>query len=53
MNGKILYRDISKNNIIVTDPKEAGGFVNILIDLDLTKELSSGLSGARYRTGII
>ena len=44
-------RDISENNIIVTDPGEAGGFAGMLIDLDLAKELSSGPSGARHRTG--
>ncbi|RMZ89596.1 hypothetical protein DV736_g3180, partial [Chaetothyriales sp. CBS 134916] len=48
--GNILHRDISENNIIITDPK-TDGFKGMLIDLDLAKELGSGRSGARCRTG--
>ena len=33
--AKILHRDISENNIIITDPKMADGFRGMLIDLDL------------------
>ncbi|KAL8663744.1 MAG: hypothetical protein Q9168_008038, partial [Polycauliona sp. 1 TL-2023] len=51
MKGKILHRDISENNIIITDPKEAGGFTGMLIDEDLAKEIGSGRSGARHQTG--
>ncbi|KAL1952877.1 hypothetical protein VTO42DRAFT_4064 [Malbranchea cinnamomea] len=50
MDGKILHRDISENNIIITDPKKTG-FAGMLIDMDLAKELGSGRSGARCRTG--
>ena len=32
--GKILHRDISENNIIITDPEKTGGFAGMLIDLD-------------------
>ncbi|KAI4087136.1 MAG: hypothetical protein L6R37_008352 [Teloschistes peruensis] len=49
--GKILHRDISENNIIITDPKEADGFTGMLIDQDLAKEIGSGRSGARHQTG--
>ena len=49
IKGKILYRDISENNIIITDPKEANGFTGMLIDTDLSKEIGSGKSSARYR----
>lgn len=49
--GKILHRDISENNIIITDPKEADGFTGMLIDGDLAKEIGSGRSGARHQTG--
>ncbi|KAL8847182.1 MAG: hypothetical protein Q9221_007767 [Calogaya cf. arnoldii] len=49
--GKILHRDISENNIIITDPKEADGFTGMLIDEDLAKEIGSGRSGARHQTG--
>lgn len=51
--GEILYRDISENNIIITDPKEADGFTGMLIDEDLAKEIGSGRSGARYQTGTV
>ncbi|KAH8746090.1 serine/threonine-protein kinase Sgk2 [Diaporthe sp. PMI_573] len=51
MDGKILHRDISENNIIITDPGKADGFKGMLIDLDLAKEEGQGPSGARHRTG--
>ena len=47
----ILHRDISENNIIITDPAKADGFSGVLIDLDLAKKLGAGRSGARHRTG--
>jgi hypothetical protein len=50
-DGKILHRDISENNIIVTDAEGEGDPRGMLIDLDLAKELDSGPSGARHRTG--
>ncbi|KJZ69252.1 hypothetical protein HIM_11355 [Hirsutella minnesotensis 3608] len=51
VDGKILHRDISENNVIVTDPDKADGFRGMLIDLDLAKEEGTGPSGARHRTG--
>ena len=51
MEGKILHRDISENNIIITDPKEANGFTGMLIDTEYGKENGSGRSGARQQTG--
>lgn len=50
-DGKILHRDISKNNIIIADARNDGDPKGMLIDLDLAKELNSRLSGARHRTG--
>ena len=50
MKGNILHRDISENNIIITDYKKTG-VTGMLIDLDLAKELSSRRSGTRCRTG--
>ncbi|OWT42265.1 serine/threonine-protein kinase Sgk2 [Pochonia chlamydosporia 170] len=50
-DGKILHRDISENNIIITNPGNADGFKGMLIDLDLAKEEGKGPSGARHRTG--
>ena len=49
--GNILHRDISSNNIIITDPEAADGLKGMLIDLDLAKERDSGPSGARHQTG--
>jgi serine/threonine protein kinase len=50
-NGKILYRDISENNIIITDHTAKGDSKGRLIDLDLAKELDSMPSGASHWTG--
>ncbi|KAL8938554.1 MAG: hypothetical protein Q9216_003822 [Gyalolechia sp. 2 TL-2023] len=49
--GRILHRDISENNIIITNPEQNGGFTGMLIDQDLAKELGSARSGARHQTG--
>ncbi|KAI1315996.1 serine/threonine-protein kinase Sgk2, partial [Xylariaceae sp. FL0255] len=49
--GKILHRDISSNNIIITKPEAADGFKGMLIDLDLAKVRDSGPSGAWHQTG--
>ncbi|KAI4592130.1 hypothetical protein KJ359_011505 [Pestalotiopsis sp. 9143b] len=51
VKGKILHRDISSNNIIITKPETADGFKGMLIDLDLAKVRDSGPSGARHQTG--
>jgi hypothetical protein len=50
-DGKILHRDISKNNIIITNAEKEMDPSGMLIDLDLAKELDSPRSGARHRTG--
>lgn len=50
-DGKILHRDISENNVIITDAENDEEPKGMLIDLDLAKELDSGPSGARHRTG--
>ncbi|OBT65100.1 hypothetical protein VE03_05283 [Pseudogymnoascus sp. 23342-1-I1] len=49
-DGKILHRDISENNIIVTEAASKGEPKGRLIDLDLAKELDSVPSGASHRT---
>ncbi|KKF96707.1 Protein kinase domain protein [Ceratocystis platani] len=51
VNGKILHRDISPANIIITNPETANGFKGMFIDLDLAKVRDSEPSGARHRTG--
>ncbi|KMP09338.1 hypothetical protein CIHG_06230 [Coccidioides immitis H538.4] len=48
--GKILHRDISENNIIITEATQYG-HAGMLIDMDLAKELGTGRSGACCRTG--
>jgi serine/threonine protein kinase len=50
-DGKILHRDISENNIIITELPAEEAPKGRLIDLDLAKELDSMPSGARHRTG--
>lgn len=50
-DGKILHRDISENNLIITDAMQKGDPKGTLIDLDLAQELDGGSSGARHRTG--
>jgi hypothetical protein len=40
--GKILHRDISKNNIIIANAEKKEDPSGMLIDLDPTKELGSG-----------
>lgn len=49
---KILYRDISENNIIITE-LPAKDAPKGRLDLDLAKELDGMPSGARHRTSTI
>lgn len=49
--GNILHRDISVNNLIITDAGDENNPKGTLIDLDLAQELEKGSSGARHRTG--
>ncbi|MCJ1237182.1 hypothetical protein MMC14_005167 [Varicellaria rhodocarpa] len=51
LEGNILHRDISENNIIITNPKQANGFTGMLIDADLAKIIGGGRTGARHQTG--
>ncbi|EQL37227.1 hypothetical protein BDFG_01488 [Blastomyces dermatitidis ATCC 26199] len=50
LDENILHRDISENNIIITDPDKVDGHSGMLINLDLVKEIGSGCSGARHQT---
>jgi Fungal protein kinase len=50
-DGRILHRDISKNNIIITEAATDRDPKGMLIDLDLAKELDSVPSRASHRTG--
>jgi len=47
---KMLYQDISENNIIITAPAAEGDLKGRLIDIDLGKELNTVLSRASHRT---
>ncbi|KAI1150741.1 serine/threonine-protein kinase Sgk2 [Nemania diffusa] len=50
--GGILHRDVSSNNIIITNPETADGFKGMLIDLDLAKVMNGAAgSGERQRCG--
>jgi serine/threonine protein kinase len=49
-DGKILHRDVSENNIVITESTTCGAPKGRLIDLDLAKELDSAPSGASHRT---
>ena len=51
VKGRILHRDISANNIIITNGKNSGGFRGMLVDLDLAKERDGEPTGARHQTG--
>ena len=48
LNRKILHRDVSLNNIILTDPKQTGGLSGMLIDFDLAVTVDEG--GKNERT---
>ncbi|KAI0864145.1 serine/threonine-protein kinase Sgk2 [Xylaria cubensis] len=52
LDGGILHRDISSNNIIITDKRKTG-FYGMLIDLDLAKVRDSDASGVRQQTGTL
>jgi serine/threonine protein kinase len=49
--GRILHRDVSENNIIITEAATERDPKGILVDLDLAIELDSLLSGVSHRTG--
>lgn len=51
-DGNILHRNISENNLIITDAEKEGQPKGILINLDLAKKLNSSPSGARQTSTI-
>ena len=57
LDGKILHRDVSKNNIIITDPEEAEGSSGVLIDMDLAAKVkedgTNERSEAQQMTGTL
>jgi serine/threonine protein kinase len=54
IKANILHRDISENNIIITDtdPQTANGFTGILIDLDLAI-VNGNRTGSQHQTGTV
>ncbi|KAF3768495.1 hypothetical protein M406DRAFT_71496 [Cryphonectria parasitica EP155] len=46
LTSKILHRDISENNIIITDSYHANRFTRMLINLDLAKQSKRGFMHA-------
>ena len=53
LKGNILHRDISENNIIIIKTEKTSDFAEMLINLNLTKMLSSKCSDARHQTDIM
>jgi hypothetical protein len=49
-DGKMLYQDISENNIIIIAPATEGDPKGRLIDIDLGKKLNTVPSRASHRT---
>ena len=45
---KKFYKNISKNNIIITNLKKTDNFIKMLIDLNFAKAIGSGRSGTRH-----
>ncbi|KAL1894959.1 hypothetical protein Cpir12675_003453 [Ceratocystis pirilliformis] len=50
ISGEILHRNISSDNIIITNSETANGFKGMFTNLDLAIVRDSGPSGARHRT---
>ncbi|EEH17351.2 hypothetical protein PABG_07512 [Paracoccidioides brasiliensis Pb03] len=53
LDGNILHRDNSDNNIIITDPDKEDGYSGMLTDLALSKEVGNKRSGARHQTSMM
>jgi hypothetical protein len=49
----ILHRNISKNNIIITDLKKIDDFTDMLINLNLVKKINSEFNNTHYQTNIM
>ena len=52
-DGETLHWDISKSNIIITEPAVEGDSRRMLIGLDLAKELDNLLIGTSHQTGTV
>ncbi|KAG6147517.1 hypothetical protein E4U37_007957 [Claviceps purpurea] len=53
LEGKVLHRDISPHNIIITRPAMADGFKGMLIDLDMACTRGSDQDGASHAVGTL
>ena len=50
VKARILQRDISENNFIITDLRTPNGFTGLLINLDLVRPVRSERIEARHQT---
>jgi len=48
LKRNILHKNVSKNNIIITNSNEIDSFTEMLIDLDLAKVLDSERNNAQH-----
>ena len=56
LDGRILHRDVSELNMIITDPKENDGLTGMLIDLELGTVVEDGKNtrtGSQRMTGTL
>ncbi|KAG5950871.1 hypothetical protein E4U58_001392 [Claviceps cyperi] len=53
LEGKILHRDISPHNIIITRPATADGFKGMLIDFDMACTRESDQDGTMHAVGTL
>lgn len=53
LNRKILHREVSVNNIILTDPKQTGGLSGMLIDFDLAVTVDEGGKNERIEEQVM
>ena len=56
LDGRILHRDVSESNMVITDPKENNGLSGMLIDLELGTVVEDGKNtrtGSQRMTGTL
>ena len=56
LDGRILHRDVSESNMVITDPKENDGLSGMLIDLELGTVVKDGKNtrtGSQRMTGTL
>lgn len=53
LKEQILHPDISKNNIIIIDPKKVNNLIGMIININLIKEIGNKRTGAQHQTKIM